>query len=117
MTKNKVKRIFKEYQKNKEILSKYYKYGTIKEKEANYLSKNNYDIDKIARMVNLRDLLYLQLDDYEKKIMDLRYNEKLSVFDVVDKLYVSESTYYRQFKKIIIKLEDYISSFEELFKL
>lgn len=69
----------------------------------------------LERKVCLREILYDLLDDKEKQIIDMRFKENLCVFDIVEVLYISESTYYRRLKKIYEKLYRYYDSFEDLF--
>ena len=64
----------------------------------------------------MRNLLYMQLNEKEKELIDLRYTYKVPIIEICNLYFFSESTYYRRMKKILKKLNNYCLIFRELFE-
>lgn len=72
--------------------------------------------DSLKRSDDIMFLLYSKLSDEEKKYIDLYFREGLSVLEITQIMYVSESTYYRRMRNIFRKLSNYVKEFEAIFK-
>lgn len=70
---------------------------------------------RLEQQIYLRDILYKLLSDDEKIIFEYKFEKRYSVYETVEDMFISESSYYRRLKKIYDKLIKYYDSFEGLF--
>lgn len=70
---------------------------------------------ELERKVDLRNLLFDQLNQEEQKICNMRFDRNMKVSEMAQILYISEATYYRKLKNIYRKLINYYDLFEALF--
>lgn len=87
----------------------------IEDKRSYYIDRILARKERLERLVNMRNLLFEQLNHKEKRIMVMKYDGKMTISEILDALYISESTYYRWMDKIYKKLGDYFKIFEGLF--
>lgn len=105
---NKVLNIFKglnRYKSDKSIIN-------VSEKEEKYRVLD----DGLKRSDDVMFLLYSKLSKDEKRYIDLYFREGLTVLEITQKMYVSESTYYRRMRTIYLKLLNYMNDFETIFR-
>lgn len=113
-----IKRIFSNYDKNKEIIERYM-LGDIVAHESSetYIKIKENDFKRASREVELRNLLFLQLNEDEKFLLNLRYDKDTNVNQAADKMYISSRQFYRKQKAIMNKLDRYIEEFKEIFEI
>lgn len=117
MNKKYIRKLFSDYSKN---LKKMELYRTnlylVEEKKSTYLNTKSEKIEIIKNEIIIRNLLYMQLDEEEKYLVDLIYEKKLSVQKICKLLYISDSTLYRKRRKIFEKLSEYLDEFQDLIR-
>lgn len=69
----------------------------------------------LQREVALRELLFSKLSKKEQELVVLRYDKNMTSLEITDKLFISESTYFRRFQKINNRLLIYYEQFEDVF--
>lgn len=112
---NYIRQIFKNYEQNIRIVEKYSNNFYLEEESIEYLHKDiNRELNIAKREIILRDLLYLQLDNDEKRIFDYIFIYKMKVKKIIRIMYISESTYHRLIRKIYTKLSKYLDNFKIL---
>lgn len=110
-----------------EIFDNFYKYkkeykNVVKEEDYKYfidkrrIRKNKEEIN-INNSELLMFLLFSQLDDKEKDLIEMKFKYRMSVHDICLILYISESTYHRRMRKIYDKMSKYINEFKGLFNI
>ena len=97
----------------------------LSETQASYSADYKNDLENLANLreqkrrlqqkIYLRDILFIQLNEFEKTIISMRYMDKLPVYDIIKNLFISQSNYYRKYNKMYAKLVKFYDSFEELF--
>lgn len=97
----------------------------LSETQASYSTDYKNDLEMLANLreqkrrlqqkIYLRDILFIQLNDFEKTIIGMRYMDKLPVYEIIKNLFISQSNYYRKYNKMYDKLVKFYDSFEELF--
>lgn len=106
------------------LLSNQFNEQVLKDAEEKYITDKVDDLGieslrklkaKLERKIVLRDLLLDQLTYYERRILNMRFDMKMEISQIVHILYISESTYYRKMKIIYRKLIKYLDLFEDLF--
>ncbi len=113
-----IKRIFSNYNKNIEIIERHMLEDVIvHEEDETYIKTKESDFKRASREVELRNLLFLQLDEDEKCLLNLRYNKDVNVHQAADKLYISSRQFFRKQKAIMNKLDRYIDEFKEIFEI
>lgn len=133
----KITKLFKAYKRNLKYLDyvrslqNNNEFGVVvKEKNAYYVTKkekqskfNTFKEQDISRMkenlqsyIYSRDILYNQLNKDEKKLADYRFNDHYTVFQVMTKMFISESMYYRIVRRMNRKLINYYETFGVIFK-
>ncbi len=124
-----IENVFENYEDNifrlRELLSKrtenkmyennIHIYDSDKVKEGEEKNNEILEIRRLRRDIYLRDLLVESLTEEEQKIVELKYQEKLRVYDIASSLYMSTSTYYRRLEVLCTKLNSYYKSFSFLF--
>lgn len=124
-----IEKVFENYRDNnlrlKELLSKrtenkmyennIHIYNSDKVKEGEENNNEILEIRRLRRDIYLRDLLITILNEEEKKIVTLKFEENLRVYDIASSLYMSTSTYYRRLETLCTKLNSYYKSFSFLF--
>lgn len=71
--------------------------------------------ERLEKQNELRDLLFEQLTNEERHIVDMKYNRGMNVKEMIRLLFISEATYFRKLNGIYCKLIDYYNIFEDLF--
>ncbi len=124
-----IKKVFENYRDNEERLnellskiteSKMYEnnihiYYSDKVKEGEKINHEIHEIRKLRRDIYLRNLLFTILNEEERQIVVLKFEENMRVYDIASSLYMSPSTYYRRLDKLCTKLNSYYKSFSFLF--
>ena len=108
-----IKKAFLEYEDNKKQVGKVNNLF-LSEKVVDYQEEEK--IKKLQKQIAMRDILYMQINEEDKEYIDLRFTEKLSVYDICSRLYISESGYYRRMRNIYKILLEHFVIFEEIFK-
>lgn len=131
-----IKILFKEYNRNLNKLAKLKEslkfrerfLEVVYEKESDYISKKEFlsvkdekrrledEVEDLYRKINLRNLLFIQLDDEAKEIFTYVFDKYYSVDKICDILYISQSSYYRKMREIYRNLNEYYKSFKQLFE-
>ena len=113
-----IKRIFSNYNKNIEMIEKNMLLDVVAhEKGEPYIKNKESDFRRASREVELRNLLFLQLNEDEKFLINLRYSKNANVNKVAEELYISSRQLYRKQKAILDKLDRYIDEFKEVFEI
>lgn len=113
-----IKRILSNYNKNIEIIDRKMIGDVVAhEEEEPYIKIKDSDFRRASREVELRNLLFLQLNEDEKLLLNLRYAKNTNVHKAADKLYISSRQFYRRQKAIMNKLDRYVDEFKEVFKI
>lgn len=110
---NEIKRLFSKYYNIYEteiVLEKEIKY------EVHKIKFTEENVEKLKKSILMIDLLCLQLSKNERDLLELRYKNKLSSSQIARRLFMSESTYFREMRKIYKKMEKYYIIFEDLLK-
>lgn len=135
--KSEINKIFRNYETNKKKLSVIHEkivsdpISIVKENASSYDFKDSsksttrkvkryqkmlIERRNLEKNIYLRDILMNQLNEKEKEIFKLKFEEKLEMEKIANRMYISASTLYRRQKKIYEKLSVYYYSFQELFK-
>lgn len=111
-----VRRYFRKYESNKNLVRKLGDSDfLLRESEEKYVEISD-KIELAKKEIIIRDLLYMQLNEEEREIIDMIFIDKMSVIDIVDQIYISQSTYYRMIRKIYGKLAKYLDEFKDILK-
>lgn len=113
MDKNKKKRIKELFKGMKNYYDSKLNENLLNEQKEKYGVSNK----KIYTDTDLMLLLYEKLEHEEKKYIDLTFRYDMTVYEVIERLYISESTYYRNMNKIYEKLIKYVEKFDDLFNI
>lgn len=131
-----IKILFREYNRNLNKLAKLKEslkfrerfLEVVYEKESDYISKKEFlsvedekrkledEVKDLYKRINLRNLLFIQLDDEAKEIFTYVFDKYYSVDKICDILYMSPSSYYRKMREIYRNLNEYYKSFKQLFE-
>ncbi len=131
-----IKILFREYNRNLNKLAKLKEslkfrerfLEVVYEKESDYISKKEFlsvedekrkledEVKDLYKRINLRNLLFIQLDDEAKEIFTYVFDKYYSVDKICDILYISQSSYYRKMREIYRNLNEYYKSFKQLFE-
>lgn len=82
-----------------------------------YIKIKQNDFKRASREVELRNLLFLQLNEDEKFLLNLKYEKNMNVHQAADKLYISSRQFFRKQKDIMNKLDRYVDEFKEIFEI
>lgn len=66
------------------------------------------EIRKLKREILLSDLFMSSLSDEDLYLIKAKYIENRLVYDIIEEVYISESTYYRRMRRIFSQFLDYL---------
>ncbi|MGY3776006.1 hypothetical protein [Helcococcus sueciensis] len=113
-----IKKILSNYNKNIEIIKKHNSNEIIMREESEaYIKIEESEFRRASREVELRNLLFLQLEEDEKLLLNLKYLKNMNVHKVSEELFISNRQFFRKQKAIMDKLDRYVDEFKEIFEI
>ena len=89
----------------------------MREESEAYIKIEESEFRRASREVELRNLLFLQLEEDEKLLLNLKYLKNMNVHKVSEELFISNRQFFRKQKAIMDKLDRYVDEFKEIFEI
>ena len=113
-----IKKILSNYNKNIEIIKKHNSDEIIMREESEaYIKIEESEFRRASREVELRNLLFLQLEEEEKLLLNLKYLKNMNDHKMSEELFISNRQIFRKQKAIMDKLDRYVDEFKEIFDI